>query len=46
MNCGHYKGVKVMVTKLDRAVKRGQTREIRAARQKTHNKQASDASAE
>lgn len=24
--CGHYKGVKVMVTKLDRMIKRGQTR--------------------
>jgi hypothetical protein len=46
MNCGHYKGVKVMVTKLDRAVKRGQTREIRAARQKTTQQQASDTSAE
>ncbi len=47
MNCGHYKGVKVMVTKLDRAVKRGQTREIRAAREKTTQQaQASDASAE
>ena len=47
MNCGHYKGVKVMVTKLDRAVKRGQTREIRAAREKsTQQAQTSDASAE
>jgi large subunit ribosomal protein L32 len=46
MNCGHYKGVKVMVTKLDRAVKRGQTREIRAARQKTTQQQASNTSAE
>lgn len=47
MACGHYKGVKVMVTKLDRAVKRGQSREIRAARQKAAQpEQNSDASAE
>lgn len=32
-HCGHYKGVKVMETKLDRAVKRGKVREARAARQ-------------
>ena len=47
MNCGHYKGVKVMTTKLDRAVKRGQTREMRAARQKTaQQEQKTDATAE
>ena len=32
--CGFYKGVKVMVTKMDRAVKRGQSRQAQAARQK------------
>ncbi|PKN03479.1 50S ribosomal protein L32, partial [Candidatus Dependentiae bacterium HGW-Dependentiae-1] len=37
--CGHYKGVKVMVTKLERTIKRGQTRKVlqekAQARQKT-----------
>lgn len=45
-NCGHYKGVKVMTTKLDRAVKRGQTRELRASRQKNTEQQSTDVSAE
>ena len=31
-SCGFYKGVKVMVTKADRAVKRGQERQARAKR--------------
>jgi large subunit ribosomal protein L32 len=44
-NCGHYKGVKVMVTKLDRAVKRSKVRETRAARQKA-TPESADASAE
>ena len=26
--CGHYKGIKVMVSKLDRAIKRAQTRKV------------------
>jgi large subunit ribosomal protein L32 len=43
-NCGHYKGVKVMVTKLERAVKRDKLRATRAARQKTT--ESADASAE
>ncbi len=37
--CGHYKGVKIMVTKLERMIKRGQTRKVQhekaQARQKT-----------
>lgn len=32
--CGYYKGVKVLVTKLERAVKRGKTRQAQMARQK------------
>jgi large subunit ribosomal protein L32 len=38
-HCGHYKGVKVIVTKLERMIKRGQTRKAQQekaqARQKT-----------
>lgn len=47
-HCGHYKGVKVMETKLDRAVKRGKVREARAARQQATQPQdqASEAPAE
>lgn len=32
--CGFYKGVKVLVTKMDRAVKRGKARQAQVARQK------------
>ena len=44
-HCGHYKGVKVMLTKLDRAVKRSKIRETRAERQKSMQ-QAENTSAE
>lgn len=32
--CGFYKGVKVMETKMDRTIKRGQARQAQVARQK------------
>ncbi len=32
-SCGFYKGVKVLATKADRAVKRGQVRQVKEARQ-------------
>jgi large subunit ribosomal protein L32 len=31
-SCGHYKGVKVLQTKADRAVKRGQAKQAKASR--------------
>jgi len=31
-SCGHYKGVKIMTTKADRALKRGESRKAKAAR--------------
>lgn len=34
IKCGFYKGVKVMGTKEERAVKRGQAKQVQAARQK------------
>lgn len=34
MNCGFYKGVKVMATKMDRALKRGKAKQAQAARAK------------
>lgn len=33
LSCGHYKGVKVLVTKMDRALKRGETRKVKGERQ-------------
>ena len=33
--CGYYKGIKVMVTKADRAIKRGQAKQAKVARLKT-----------
>lgn len=33
-NCGFYKGVKVLETKMDRTVKRGKARQAQAARRK------------
>jgi len=38
-SCGYYKGVKIMQTKADRAVKRGQAKQAKATRQ-TGSKQA------
>lgn len=35
-NCGHYKGIKIIETKADRAVKRGEGRKKKAAQQQTH----------
>jgi len=32
LNCGHYKGRKIMTTKADRAVKRAETRQAQDAR--------------
>lgn len=34
-NCGFYKGVKVLETKMDRTIKRGKARQAQAARRKT-----------
>jgi hypothetical protein len=34
--CGYYKGVKVLVTKLERSVKRGQAKDVKAKRAQAH----------
>ncbi len=36
--CGHYKGVKVMVTKLERMIKRGQTRKAQQEKMQARQK--------
>jgi len=45
-NCGHYKGVKVMVTKAERMVKRGASRKAQEARKATYSSGQSASNAE
>ncbi|MBS1986892.1 50S ribosomal protein L32 [Candidatus Dependentiae bacterium] len=45
-NCGHYKGVKVMVTKADRMMKRGASRKAQEARKASHGAAPANNSAE
>lgn len=37
--CGHYKGVKILVTKAERALKRNETKQAKQARAGTPNQQ-------
>lgn len=40
--CGHYKGIKVMTTKLDRAVKRGEAKQARAQKAQAVSSEPAD----
>ncbi len=42
-SCGFYKGVKVMATKADRSVKRGQALQVKQARAQEGSQERSDA---
>ena len=45
-SCGYYKGVKVLTTKSERAVKRGQARQAKQARQVQANQPVQEQAAE
>ena len=45
-SCGFYKGIKVLTTKAERAVKRGQALQVKQARQAQSNQQVSAQSAD
>jgi large subunit ribosomal protein L32 len=44
--CGHYKGRKIMVTKMERAIKRGQARKSQQERSAKHQTPAVEAKSE
>lgn len=46
MGCGHYKGRKVLVTKIERAMKRGQARKAKQERAAQHQEPAVEAKSE
>ncbi len=44
--CGHYKGVKVMTTKIERAVNRGETRKNKLAKREARSQAKTEESVE